>query len=134
MIERYGFNPHLGHAVAFLDKTVYNGYLCLVASNQQQIYVGRSQTSIGKLGKWSTPKRVWICPKDSATVASSWVEDKNASVKQNHCKLPPCVVERRAGGSLTRRPKDPFVISCPRRLGGQTVITITAICGLDLNF
>ena len=32
-----------GHVVASLDKTLYDNYLCLVASNKQQIYVGRSQ-------------------------------------------------------------------------------------------
>ena len=65
------FNPHPGHVVASLDKTLYDDCLCLVASNKQQIYVERSQRSIGKLGKWSTPKRVRIRPKDSATVAFS---------------------------------------------------------------
>ena len=37
LIERSGFNPHPGHVVASLDKTVYDDYLCLVASNKQQI-------------------------------------------------------------------------------------------------
>ena len=37
------FNPHPGHVVASLDKTLYDDYLCLVASNKLQIYVGRSQ-------------------------------------------------------------------------------------------
>jgi len=27
----------IGHVVAFLDKTLYDDYLCLVASNKQQI-------------------------------------------------------------------------------------------------
>ena len=31
------------HVGASLDKTLYDNYLCLVASNKQQIYVGRSQ-------------------------------------------------------------------------------------------
>ena len=31
-----GFNPHPGHVVASLDKTFYDDYLCLVASNEQQ--------------------------------------------------------------------------------------------------
>ena len=56
-------NPHPGHAVASLDKTLNDSYLYLVASNKQQIYVGRSQTSIGK---WSTTKRMQIRPKHSA--------------------------------------------------------------------
>ena len=79
----HGFNPHPGHVVASLVKTLYDDYLCLVASNKQQMYVGRSQRSTGKLGKWSTPKRVRIRPKDSATVAFSWKEDKDASINQS---------------------------------------------------
>ena len=57
------FNPHPGHVVVSLDKTLYDHYLCLAASNKQQIYMERSQTSIGKPGKWSTLKRVRIHPK-----------------------------------------------------------------------
>ena len=50
--QDHEFNPHPGHVVASLDKTLYDNYLCLVASNKQQIYVGRSQkTSKGKFGK-----------------------------------------------------------------------------------
>ena len=30
-------NSHPGHAVASLDKTIYDNYLCLVALNKQQI-------------------------------------------------------------------------------------------------
>ena len=60
-----------GHVVASLNKTFYDDYLCLVALNKQQIYVGRSHRSTGKLGKWSTPKRVRIHPKDSTIVAFS---------------------------------------------------------------
>ena len=41
--QDHEFNPHPGHVVASLDKTPYDNYLCLVASNKQQIYVGRSQ-------------------------------------------------------------------------------------------
>ena len=37
------FNPNPGHVVASLDNTLYDNYFCLVASNKQQIYVGRSQ-------------------------------------------------------------------------------------------
>ena len=46
-----------------LDKTLYDDYLCLVTSNKRQIYVERSETSTGKLGKRSTPKKVRIGPK-----------------------------------------------------------------------
>ena len=81
----HGFNPHPGHFVAFLNKTLYDDYLCLVALNKQQIYVGRSQKSTVKLGKWSTPKRVRIRPNNSTTVAFSWKEDKDASINQGYC-------------------------------------------------
>ena len=37
LIEWSWFNPHPGHVVASLDRTLYNDYLCLVASNKQQI-------------------------------------------------------------------------------------------------
>ena len=37
LIEWSGFNPHPGYAVASLGKTLYDDYLCLVASNKQQI-------------------------------------------------------------------------------------------------
>ena len=37
LIKWSGFNPHPGHIVASLDKTLYDDYLCLVASNKQQI-------------------------------------------------------------------------------------------------
>ena len=39
-------------------------------------------------------------------------------------KHPPRVVYRWAGGSLTQRPKRPFAVSWPRKLGEQNVITI----------
>ena len=39
-------------------------------------------------------------------------------------KPPLCVVDRWAGGSLTRRPKGPFAVSWPRQLGKSNVITI----------
>ena len=42
----------IGYVDASLDKAFYYDYLCWVASNKQQIYVERSQTSTGKLGKW----------------------------------------------------------------------------------
>ena len=37
MIEWSGFNPHPSDVVASLDKTLYDDYLCLVASNKQQV-------------------------------------------------------------------------------------------------
>ena len=50
-----GFNPHSGHVVASLDETLYDDYLCFAASNKQQIYMGRSQTSTGKLQNTVNP-------------------------------------------------------------------------------
>ena len=46
-------------------------------------------------------------------------------------KPPLCVVDRWAGGSLTRRPKGPFAVSWPRQLGEWNVITIA---GWLLNY
>ena len=37
LIARSKFNRHLGHVVASLDKAFYDDYLCMVASNMQQI-------------------------------------------------------------------------------------------------
>ena len=51
LIEWSGFNPHSGHVVASLDKTLYDDYLCLVASNKQQIQWTRTRRN---------PKEHWI--------------------------------------------------------------------------
>ena len=40
---RPGFNPHNGHVVESLYQTLYNDYLCLVASNKQQIQLAKIQ-------------------------------------------------------------------------------------------
>ena len=37
LIARSKFNPHPGHVIASLDKAFYDDYLCMVASNKQQI-------------------------------------------------------------------------------------------------
>ena len=37
LITWCGFNPHSGHVVASLNKTLYDNYLCLEASNKQQV-------------------------------------------------------------------------------------------------
>ena len=37
LIARSKFNPYPGHVVASLDKAFYDDYLCMVASNMQQI-------------------------------------------------------------------------------------------------
>ena len=57
------FNLHSGHVVASLNKTLYDGYFCLVALNKKSIKVAGSQISIGMFGIRSTPKRVKIRPK-----------------------------------------------------------------------
>ena len=36
LIAWFGLNPHPGHVIAFLDKTLYDNYLCQMASNKQQ--------------------------------------------------------------------------------------------------
>ena len=43
-LARSLFNSHPGHVVASLDKTHYDDYLCLEASNKQQMYTERSQS------------------------------------------------------------------------------------------
>ena len=37
LIARSKFNPHPGHVFASLEKAFYDDYLCMVASNKQQI-------------------------------------------------------------------------------------------------
>ena len=51
-----GFNPHPGHVVASLDKTLYDDCLCFVASSKQQI----QRTRIRK-----NPQEHWI-------IGNSW--------------------------------------------------------------
>ena len=55
-IEKSGFNLHPGYVVAFFNTALYHDHLCLVALNKLHIDDGRSQTSNGKLEKWSTPQ------------------------------------------------------------------------------
>ena len=74
MLACLGFNSHPGHVVAPLDKTLCDDYVCLVASNKQQI-----QMLTGRLGKWSTSQLIRIRPKNIASVAFSWKEDKDAA-------------------------------------------------------
>ena len=46
LIERSRFNPHPGHVVASLDKTLYNNYFFMMASNKQQIQWARISTNL----------------------------------------------------------------------------------------
>ena len=73
LIARSRFDPHPGHVIASLDKTLYDHYLCLVASNKQQVYVKRSQTWIGKFGIRSTSKRVRIIRLNQSTTIASYI-------------------------------------------------------------
>ena len=59
---RAWFNPHPSHVVASLDKTLYDDYLCLVASNKQQIQWTRIRKN---------PEEHWITGNSQAGVDSS---------------------------------------------------------------
>ena len=56
LIARYWFNSHLGHVPASLDKALYDDYLCLVASDKQQIYI-EVKCSTPKLVRTIRPKK-----------------------------------------------------------------------------
>ena len=62
LIEWSGFNPHPGHVVASLDKTLNDNYLSLVASNKQQIQWTRIRRN---------PQEHWIIGNSSAGADSS---------------------------------------------------------------
>ena len=52
-LHDYWVHPYPSHAVASLDKTFYDDYLCLVASNKQQIYWIRiPKKNAGTLEHW----------------------------------------------------------------------------------
>ena len=75
--QRRWFNSNPSLVVASLNKTLHDHYLCLVESNKQQIEKVRSKILAENLETRATPKRVWIRPLHSASVAFSWQEDKN---------------------------------------------------------
>ena len=79
-----GFNPHPGQVVASLDKTLYDHYICLVASNKQQSYEARCQTLIESL-KYGQLLSEWgrFVRNKSVTVVFSYVEDKYGSRKSS---------------------------------------------------
>ena len=79
-LHEHGFNPHPGHIVASLDKTLYDGYLCLVALNKPH---GKKSKVNRKTWKLLTPKRVRIRPKDSAR---GGVEDTRLEAKAKDTK------------------------------------------------
>ena len=63
-----------------MDKTLHDNYICLVESNMQLVKEARSKTQPQNLAAKTTRKRVWICPMHSASVAFSWLEDKNEEI------------------------------------------------------
>ena len=85
--------------VALLDKMLYIDYLCLVASNKQQIYMVMSQTSNRNLGKRSTPKWVQIRPK-IAPPTLSW----GRKMKMHHWSS-----DHNVGSLLSRLKTNSFV-------------------------
>ena len=96
LIAWSGFNPHPGHVVASLDKTLYDNFLCLVALNKQQIQWIRIRKNpqelwiIGnsKAGANSSNHKVVIAMKSARVVqylasdAVWWQEDKYALQQQ----------------------------------------------------
>jgi len=64
-----------------LDKELYDNYLCLAASNKQQINETMSTNQLQNLEIGI--KRVRIRPKYNATVAFSWQEDKDGTKQIN---------------------------------------------------
>ena len=55
---------------------LHDNYLCLVESNKQQIKEVRNKIQAKSSETKATPKRVWICPKHSASAAFSWQENE----------------------------------------------------------
>ena len=90
LIAWSGFNPHPGHVVESLDKTLFNDYLCLVASNKQQIqwkikkFTGTLETRNYYAGVNSSNHEVVIAMKSAwinqylPSDAVQWQEDKYA--------------------------------------------------------
>ena len=63
LIAWSGFNPHSGHVVAALYKTLYDDYVCLMALNNQQKFSGQEFKEIHKnIDTLETPKQVRILP------------------------------------------------------------------------
>ena len=62
LIEGSGFNPHPSHVVAYSDKTLYNDYLCLVASNKAGNSVDKNSKKSTGTGSSETPNQVRIPP------------------------------------------------------------------------
>ena len=69
--ERRFYDGHDRTVDGSLDKTLHDNYLCLVESNKQQIEKVRSKIQAENLETRAMPKRVWIRPMHSASVAFS---------------------------------------------------------------
>ena len=95
LIAWCGFNPHPGHIVASMDKTLYDDYLCLVASNQQQIQRQKIAEIYGTLEHWKLLSRCgFLQPRsnyhnESARIVQSlapnavmWQKNKYATQQQ----------------------------------------------------
>ena len=65
------YDGHDRNVDGFLDKALLDNYLCLVESNKQQIEKVRSKIQAENLETRATPKRVWIRPMHSVSVAFS---------------------------------------------------------------
>ena len=59
---------------------LHGNYLCLEKFNKKQIEEVRSKILAESSETRATPKRVWIRPMHSASVAFSWQEDKNEEI------------------------------------------------------
>ena len=60
LIAGAGFTVHPGYVVASLDKTLYNDYLCLMASNKKQTCGQELKEILGIMGLLKTPKQVQL--------------------------------------------------------------------------
>ena len=69
--ERCFYDGHDRNVDGSLDKTLHDNYFCLVESNKQQIEEVRSKIQAENWKTRATPKRVWIRPMHSASVAFS---------------------------------------------------------------
>ena len=62
LIEWSGFNSHPSHVVASLDTTLYDDYLCLVASNKHQFQWTKFEEIQRNIELSESPKQVRIPP------------------------------------------------------------------------
>ena len=81
--QGWWFNSHANFVVAFLYKMLHDNYLCLVDFDKQEIEEVTSKVQAESSETKATPKRVWIRPMHSASVAFSWQEDENEKIKSS---------------------------------------------------